>query len=151
MAGWMMAVRFDGSDIAEHFDRLAKLRARWVFDHHGKLFRGARPDGPEVVMVKRLIDGGNCWFEFAGCRESSRTGGPCFPDVADVSRAIATHAPERIVWGTNFSRNAAMRPEDYPDDAALLDTVLGWFPDDRGIRRALVENPEELYGFPAVA
>lgn len=147
-AGWMMAVRFDGSDIAERYELLANLRARWVFDHHGKFFRGARPNGPEVEMVKKLIDRGNCWFKFAGCYESSRTGGPHYSDIAAVANAIARHAPERIIWGTNFPHNAATRTEEYPDDAALLETVLSWFPDSHGVHRALVANPEELFGFP---
>jgi len=146
-AGWMMAVQFDGSDIAQHFERLSRLRARWVFDHHGKFFRGAAPDGPEVAMVRRLIDGGNCWFKFAGCYESSRAGGPDYADTAALSRAIAAHAPERIVWGTNFPHNLAQRTEDYPDDAALLDTVLAWLPDEHARHLALVENPVALYGF----
>jgi D-galactarolactone isomerase len=38
----------------------------------------------------------------------------------------------------------------YPDDAALLDIAMSWFPDDRGRRLALVENPEGLYGFPSI-
>lgn len=149
-AGWMVAIQFDGSDIADHLGRLAAIRSRWVFDHHGKFFRGIAPDGPEVDMVKRLIDGGNCWFKFAGCYESSRVGGPDFPDIAAIARVIASYAPERIVWGTNFPHNAATRTEDYPDDAALLDTVLGWFPNERGRHLALVENPEALYGFPGL-
>lgn len=148
-AGWMIAVQFDGSDIAEHFPRLMRLRSDWVLDHHGKFFRGAPPDGPEVALVKRLIDGGRCWFKFAGCYESSRAGGPDFRDIAAVAREIAAHAPERIVWGTNFPHNMAQRTEDYPDDAALLDTVLGWFPDERGRHLALVETPERLFGFAA--
>ena len=148
-ASWMMAVQFDGSDIADHFDLLSSLRSRWVLDHHGKFFRGITPDGDEIAMVKRLIDGGNCWFKFAGCYESSLAGGPDFPDIAEVAKEIAAYAPERIVWGTNFPHNAATKTEDYPDDAALLDTVLDWFPDDRGRHLALVENPEELYGFSA--
>lgn len=148
-AGWMMAVQFDGSDIAHHFDRLSKLRSRWVFDHHGKFFRGTSPDSLEIAMLKRLVDRGNCWFKFAGCYESSAAGGPDFPDIAPVAREMAEYAPERIVWGTNFPHNAATRTEDYPDDAALLDTVLDWFPDDRGRHLALVKNPEDLYGFPA--
>lgn len=146
-AGWMLAVQFDGSDIALHFERLAELRVNWVLDHHGKFFRGATPDGSEIALVKRLIDGGNCWFKFAGCYESSRAGGPEFPDIAAIARDIAAHAPERIVWGTNFPHNMAQSTADYPDDAALLDTVLSWFPDDRGRHLALVENPRHLYGF----
>lgn len=53
-AGWMMAVQFDGSGITDHFDRLTRLKSRWVFDHHGKFFRGITPDGPEVDLLKRL-------------------------------------------------------------------------------------------------
>lgn len=149
-AGWMIAVQFDGSDIADYIGGLTAIRSRWVFDHHGKFFRGAAPDGPEIDMVKRLIDGGNAWFKFAGCYESSIAGGPDFSDTAAIASVIADYAPERIVWGTNFPHNAATKTEDYPDDAALLDTVLGWFSSDRGRHLALVENPQELYGFSAI-
>ncbi|SFP40208.1 amidohydrolase family protein [Tranquillimonas alkanivorans] len=148
-AGWMMAIQFDGSNIEDHFPRLSRLRSRWVLDHHGKFFRGAAPDGPEVDLVKRLIDGGNSWFKFAGCYESSRAGAPDFDDVAAVARVLACHAPERIVWGTNFPHNLAQSTGEYPDDAALLDTSLSWFPDERGRHLALVENPEALFDFPS--
>lgn len=146
-AGWMLAVQFDGGRLSEHMDRLMGLRARWVLDHHGKFFRGISPEGPEVALLKRLVDNGRCWFKFAGCYESSRSGGPEFADVAGIARIMAAHAPERIVWGTNFPHNAATSTEEYPDDAALCDTVLGWLPDGKGRRLALVENPEALYGF----
>ncbi len=145
--GWMMAVQFDGSHILEHEPRLSALKSRWVLDHHGKFFSGATPDSPQIDAVKRLIDRGNCWFKFAGCYESSRSGGPDYDDIAAVAREIAAYAPERIVWGTNWPHNAARTTEDYPDDAQLIDTVLGWFPDEKGISKALVDNPEELYGF----
>lgn len=149
-AGWMLAVQFDGSDIEEHFALLAQVKSRWVFDHHGKFFRGAEPNGPEVDMVKRLIDGGNCWFKFSGCYESSRSGGPDYPDIAVVARVIAEYAPQRIIWGTNFPHNFAQTTVDYPDDAALLDTSLSWLPDDAARRMALVTNPEELFDFSPV-
>lgn len=146
-AGWMVAVQFDGSDIASHFDRLAALQSRYVIDHHGKFFRGAQPGDPEVDCVKRLIDKGNCWFKFAGCYESSKSGAPGFEDIAAISREIACYAPERIVWGTNWPHNLAKTTEDYPDDAALLDTVLSWFPDERSRELALVSNAEALFAW----
>jgi D-galactarolactone isomerase len=145
--GWMMAIQFDGSNILDHESRLAALQSRWVLDHHGKFFAGVTPGSPQIAAVKRLIDKGNCWFKFAGCYESSRAGGPDYEDIAAIARDIAAYAPDRIVWGTNWPHNAAKSAEDYPDDAALIDTVLGWFPDDAGIRKALVDNPEELFGF----
>lgn len=146
-AGWVVAVQFDGSAIAAHVDRLTAMRARWIFDHHGKFFAGAAPDGPEIALTKKLIDAGRCWFKFAGCYESSRSGGPGFEDIAANARALAAHAPERILWGTNFPHNMARSTEEYPDDAALLDTVLGWFPDEASRRLALVDNPVALFGF----
>lgn len=148
--GWMMAIQFDGSAILDHEDRLGALKSRWVLDHHGKFFAGVTPDDPQVDAVKRLIDKGKTWFKFAGCYESSLTGGPEFADIAAVARAIAAYAPERIVWGSNWPHNAAKRSEDYPSDADLLDTVLGWLPDNRARHLALVDNPQELFGFARV-
>lgn len=147
--GWMVAVQFDGTKILDHEKRLAALKCRWVFDHHGKFFGDVAPNGQEVAAVKRLIDRGNCWFKFAGAYESSKTGGPGYEDVAAVSKAIAEHAPERIVWGTNWPHNLARQQTDYPDDAALTDTILGWLADDRARHLALVENPEQLFGLTA--
>lgn len=145
--GWLMAVQFDGNRILEQEARLAGLRSRWILDHHGKFLAGAAPDGLEVDAVKRLIDRGNCWFKFAAAYESSRAGGPGYEDVAAVAQVIANHAPERIVWGTNWPHNLAKTDADYPDDGALLDTVLGWFPSDEARRQALVDTPERLFGF----
>ncbi|MFD2237626.1 amidohydrolase family protein [Aureimonas populi] len=148
--GWMLALQFDGSSILDHESRLASLRSRWVLDHHGKFFGGATPDGPQIAAVRRLMDTGRCWFKFAGVYESSRSGAPHYEDVAAVARTLASHAPERIVWGTNWPHNLAKTTEDYPDDRALTDTVLSWFPDEEGRRRALVDNPRELFGFPPI-
>ncbi|SMQ85769.1 D-galactarolactone isomerase [Devosia lucknowensis] len=145
--GWMMAVQFDGSHIHDQEQRLAGLKSRWILDHHGKFFSGATPDGPQVDTVKRLIDGGQCWFKFAGCYESSRVGGPDFSDIAAIARVIADYAPERIVWGTNWPHNGARTTADYPGDAALTDTVLSWFSSEANRHLALVDNPEALFGF----
>jgi D-galactarolactone isomerase len=143
---WMLAVQFDGSNIVDHEARLSRLKSRWVLDHHGKFFCGVTPDSPQVAAAKRLIDRGNCWFKFAGAYESSKTGAPDFADVAEIGRAIAAHAPERIVWGSNWPHNLAKTQADYPDDAALTDTILGWLADDAARHLALVDNPEQLFG-----
>ncbi|MNE68010.1 4-sulfomuconolactone hydrolase [compost metagenome] len=69
--------------------------------------------------------------------------------MAAVAREIAANAPERIVWGTNWPHNLAKTTADYPDDAALTDTVLSWFSDDNARKLALVSNPETLFNLPA--
>lgn len=141
--GWLMTVQFDGSYIADLEPRLAALDQPWILDHHGKMFDGPTPE--RVAAIKRLLDGGNCYFKFAGCYESSKDGAPDYTDVANVARDIARHAPERIIWGTNWPHNLAKASIDYPDDAKLLDTVLSWFPDEDAVHKALVETPERLF------
>ncbi len=141
--GWMIAIQFDGSHLKELEPSLSTLRSRWVLDHHGKIFSGATP--AHVATLKRLLDRGNMWFKFAGCYESSRSGGPDYADIAAVARDIGLYAPERVVWGTNWPHNLAKTIEEYPNDAELVDTVLGWLSDDCARLAALVHNPQSLY------
>jgi D-galactarolactone isomerase len=143
---WVLAVQFDGSDILEHEERLAGLKSRWILDHHGKFFKGAAPDSPQADAVRRLLDGGRCWYKLAGCYESSLTGGPDYADIAAMTRAMAAHAPDRLIWGTNWPHNLAKTAAEYPDDGALTDTVLGWLDEDTMIR-TVRDTPAALFGF----
>lgn len=144
---WCTAVQFDGSDLLKHEARLLALESRYIFDHHGKFFKGITPSSPEVDALKRLLDTGKCWFKFAGCYESSLSGGPDYADVGEIAKVIARYAPERIIWGTNWPHNLAQKTEDYPNEAALLDLILDWVPDTATQQRLFVDNPSELFGF----
>lgn len=142
----MMAVQFDGNTILEKAIWLHKVRSQFVIDHHAKFFKSVDPKGPEVDEIKSLIDKGNCWFKFAGCYESSTVGAPEYDDVAAVAREIASYAPDRIVWGSNWPHNAATSTQAYPDDMDLLEVALSWI-DSKHHGKVLVENPEILYQF----
>jgi D-galactarolactone isomerase len=144
-AGWVMAVQFDGTHILDHEPRLGRIKSRWTLDHHAKILGGARPDGPEVAAIKRLLDRGNCWFKLAGCYESSKAGAPDYADIGAITREIVAHAPERVVWGTNWPHNAFARPEEAPDEAGLFDTVMGWLPDEATRTQVLVDTPRALF------
>jgi D-galactarolactone isomerase len=143
--GWVLAVQFDGSRICEEETRLANLQSNWILDHHGKIFSGAAPDGQEAAAIQRLLDKGRCHFKLAGIYESAKRPAPTFEDVSAYTRVITAHAPERIVWGTNFPHNQATSAETYPDDAALLDLAFSWLPTDAARQLAFVENPERLF------
>jgi len=145
--GWCIAVQFDGSHILDHMALLESVRSRYIIDHHGKFFAGAAPGDRQVDAVKRLLDRGNCYFKLAGCYESSRTGGPTYADIGAVTREIVAHAPDRVVWGTNWPHNMARAEADYPDDGALLDLLLDWVPDAAVRRMILVDTPADLFGF----
>ncbi len=125
---------------------LTALRSRFIFDHHGKFFAGVEIESAEIAALKTLLDRGNCWFKFSGCYESSRSGPPDYEDIAVIARHMAAYAPERIIWGSNWPHNMITETEDYIDDAAMLDLVLGWIPAAEH-KRALVDNPAELFDF----
>ena len=48
---------------------------------------------------------------------------------------------------TSDSDVSPSRPISDRDDAVLLDMLLDWLPDDAARRKALADNPAELYGF----
>ena len=57
------------------------------------------------------------------------------------------HAPERMLWASNWPHPSAPRDRTPPDDADLLDLLLDWAPDETVRSKILVDNPAELYGF----
>jgi D-galactarolactone isomerase len=144
--GLMIAVQFDGNTLADKYPVLNDLKSNFVIDHHGKFFKPVKPDSTEVAQLKKLVDRGNCWYKIAGCYESSTHGRPHYEDVAAVAKVIAAHAPERVIWGTNWPHNGAKSPEDYPNDMDLLDLALDWVKPEHH-KKLLVDNPTELFKF----
>lgn len=143
--GWSLIVQFNGCEIERYLGALRSIETRYVIDHIGKFMPPVPADDPRVDAILRLIDQGNAWFKIAGCYETSLSGAPDFADVAPIARRVIAHAPERIIWGSNWPHVGVPR-SDYPDDAVLLDILLDWA-DPETRRKILVDNPAELYGF----
>jgi D-galactarolactone isomerase len=51
-----------------------------------------------------------------------------------------------MLWATNWPHPSRSDPQER-DDAAALDHLLDWAPDDATRDRILTENPAALYGF----
>jgi D-galactarolactone isomerase len=143
--GWHLMVQFNGCEIDRHLDALQAIGTNYIIDNIGKFMPPAPAGDRRVDAILRLIDRGNCWFKIAGAYETSLTGGPGFADVAPIAKRVIAHAPERILWGSNWPHVGVPRAA-YPDDAVLLDVLLDWAsPEVR--QKILVDNPAELYGF----
>lgn len=143
--GWHLMVQFDGRELGSHRAALEAIETDYIIDHVGKFLEPVAGDDPRVDTLLRLIDRGNAWFKIAGAYETSRDGAPDFADVASIAKRVIAHAPERVIWGSNWPHVGVAR-SNYPDDAVLLDSLLGWA-DEPTRRRILVDNPAELYGF----
>jgi D-galactarolactone isomerase len=145
--GWSLIVQFDGRDIVQHVPLLEQIKGDYVIDHTGKFLKPVGVDSPAFQALLKLVDRGNCYVKLAGCYETSITGYPSYEDVGALSKALIQHAPDRIIWGSNFPHNMANSAENYPDDVHLLDLVNEWAATDINRQKIFVDNPAKLYGF----
>ncbi|MEQ9607640.1 MAG: amidohydrolase family protein [Kiloniellaceae bacterium] len=146
--GWKPIVQFDGRDIADYLAMLEALPGDYVIDHAGKFLEPVGVESPEFMALLKLIDRGNCYVKISACYETSKDGPPDYADVGLLSKALIRHAPERMLYATNWPH--VSKPIDaQPDDRGLLDLMLDWAPDEKVRQLIFVDNPARLYGFPA--
>lgn len=146
--GWHANVQLDGGTLPLHRERLAALPCDVVIDHVGKFLPPPSVADPAFDALLRLLDTGRCWVKLSAPYESSgQLAGPnAFDDVAVLVRALVAHAPERMLWASNWPH--PFPPAGYqPDDGELLRFFLDCVPGEDARRLVLVDNPARLYGF----
>ncbi|WP_394181935.1 amidohydrolase family protein [Marinomonas posidonica] len=142
--GWSCIVQFNGREILEHASLLDKIKGNFSLDHHGKFLPPVKTNSTEFKHLLKLLDKGNCYYKIAACYESSANGGPDYADIAEMTKAAMKHAPERIIWASNWP-HVSGTPEQAPNDARLLDLVQSWIPDESTRQAIFVDNPVRLY------
>ena len=145
--GWHVQINAPAARIIELMPIFERLPSPIVFDH---MARVPQPDGvqaPVFAKVLSLIDKGRTWVKLSGAYGDSKVGPPTYSDVSVVARAYVKHAPERLVWGSDWPHPT--EKDKYPDDAILFDLLADWAPDEKVRNRILVDNPARLYNFPA--
>jgi D-galactarolactone isomerase len=140
--GWHLQLQFNGRLFPEHYDLLARLDCQLVFDHVGRFMDPVPVEHEAFRCLQRLVDKG-AYVKLSAPYESSRVGPPGFDDVAPLARALVRQAPERMLWASNWP-HPGKAPQD---EAALLDLLLDWAPEEADRRRILVDNPARLYRF----
>ncbi len=144
--GWHVQFQMDGRLFHEREGLLKRLQCPLVIEHVGKFLEPVTPDHPGFRTLLRLVDTGRCWVKLSGAYMLSVAGPPYYPDIGVLAKALVKHAPERLVWASNWPHPLPSRTTP-PDDVTLLDLLLDWAPDP-GIRnRILAANPARLYGF----
>ena len=143
--GWHIVFQTDGRGYADHEALLRRLAAPVVIDHVGKFLEPVSIDHPGVRALLRLIDTGHFYIKLAAPYETSKVGPPYYDDVGTLAKAFAKAAPDRTLWATNWPHPTPGIVK--PDDAWMLDMLLDWLPDEETRRKALVDNPAQLYGF----
>ncbi|WP_326540620.1 amidohydrolase family protein [Pseudorhodoferax sp.] len=148
--GWHVQVHASGDAYPALEPLLLRLPTPVVIDHLGRVPLPGGVAHAAFASLRRLVDAGRTWIKLSGAYHDSRDGAPGYADAGAMVRAWLVHAPERVVWGTDWPHPAAMVGEKpMPDDAQLLDLLADWMPQPQLLERILVANPERLYGFAA--
>jgi D-galactarolactone isomerase len=143
--GWHVVFQMDGRDLADREALLKRLASKVIVDHVGKFLEPVPVDHPGFRVLLRLLETGRVWLKLAAPYETSKVGPPNYDDVGTLAKAAAKAAPERMLWATNWPHPTPGIVK--PDDAWMLDMLLDWIPDEAARKKALVDNPADLYGF----
>jgi 2-pyrone-4,6-dicarboxylate lactonase len=141
--GWHIAMHLGGDGILEQYDFITSIEAPVVIDHIGRINVAEGRNGKAFSLLRRLLDRGNVWVKLSGTDRISKQKYP-YADAVPFARDLAAHAPERVVWGTDWphpNHNAV------PNDGELVDLIAEIAPDARTRQLMLVENPARLFGF----
>lgn len=142
--GWHVAIHVAGHDIARYADFIRGIEATVVIDHMARPPVAEGADGSAVAALHDLLDKGNIWVKISGADRLSAEGPP-YRDALAIPASLVRHAPERIVWGSDWPHVNLHGP--MPDDGELVDLLGEVVPDERLRNRILINNPTELFGF----
>jgi D-galactarolactone isomerase len=143
--GWHANIQLDGRELPKYEAQIKRLPGKFVIDHTGKFLEPVSTDHDAFKSLLRLIDTGRCWVKLSAPYETSKEGPPKYGDVGKLAKALVKHAPERMMWASNWP-HPSVRPK-VPDDVELLELLADWAPDEKTRNKILADNPAELYGF----
>lgn len=150
--GWHIDLQTDGRDLPQLVDRLLDLPCPIVLDHYGKFIDALPVEHPAIQAALKLLGSGSGWIKLTAPYAGRHRRPEPWPELVPLAKAFLAAAPNRIVWGSEWPQS--MLPvfnQPIPDHALLLDLLLDYTTDEGLLHRVLVDNPAELYDFPARA
>jgi D-galactarolactone isomerase len=148
--GWHTQIQFDGRQLPDRADLLSNLPGPLVIDQTGKFLEPVTTDNPAFIALLRLLDKGKTYVKLSAPYEVSKSGPPNYADVSVLAEALIRHAPDRMLWASNWPHHA-LPPDARVTNAAMLDWLHLCAPDPADRQSILVTTPARLYGFAAAA
>jgi len=143
--GWHIQFYPHGTDIVEYADKLLALPNTIALDHFASIPAEGGLDQPAVKAVLKMLDTGRVWLKLSGPMRCTEQNFP-YPSVTPLAHLFVKHAPERMVWGSDWP-HVNLDGREMPNDGDLLDLLADWVPDSVVRNRILSQNPKALYGF----
>jgi predicted TIM-barrel fold metal-dependent hydrolase len=145
--GWHVQFYPSGTDITEYAPHLLELPNQIVLDHFGAMPAEQGVNQPAFRAVLKMLESGKVWVKLSGPMYCSKLEFP-YADIVPFAHELVRHAPERLVWGSDWP-HLHMGERAMPNDGDLLDLMLDWVPDPATRNRILADNPTALYRFAA--
>lgn len=134
------------AELAALEDKLLAHPTPIVFDHLGRARGGEGVAAPGFRALLRILkQRDDCWVKLSSWYRLSDSGAPAYADMRPLAQALVAARPDRIVWGSNWPH--PIWDGFMPNDGDLLDMLCDWVPDAATLKRILVTNPAQLYGF----
>ena len=143
--GWHVQFYPHGTDIVEYADKLLALKNPIVLDHFASIPAAGGAEQPAMKAVLRMLDSGRVWLKLSGPMRCTNENLP-YRSMTPLARALVAHAPERMVWGSDWP-HVNLDGREMPNDGGLLDVLAEWVPDAAVRNRILAQNANKLYGF----
>jgi predicted TIM-barrel fold metal-dependent hydrolase len=145
--GWHLQFLIDAKDIPALAPRFAKLPVPFLIDHMGHFPTTRGTDDAGFQALCGLVRDG-AWVRLSGAYRNSVQGGPPYSDTIPFAQLLIDANPDRCIWGSDWPHVANW--EEMMGVSDLLDLLADWVPNETMRDRILVDNPQSLFGFPAV-
>ncbi len=145
--GWHLQFLLDARDLVTLEPRLRKLPVPFLVDHIGHFPTSSGVDHEGFKTLLALLRDG-AWVRLSGAYRNT-VEGPPYRDTIPFAHKVVEAAPDRCVWGSDWPHVANWH--HMPGVSDLLDLLADWVPDEKLRNRILADNPQRLFGFPAMA
>ncbi|MBV8623340.1 MAG: amidohydrolase family protein [Herbaspirillum sp.] len=143
--GWhIQVIAVEGAALVAAEAAFQALPCTLVIDHFGYVPQPEGVDHPTMATLLRLLANGKTYVKLSAPYITSRLGPQSYADLDAVAVALIEAARERVLWGSDWP-HTLVTSDPKPDDAAMLDRLTRWAPQESVRRRILVDNPQQLY------
>jgi predicted TIM-barrel fold metal-dependent hydrolase len=143
--GWYVKIQPEPEGIAANAAMFEKLDIPVLIDHMGRADPAAGVADRSLAKLLELLSRGNFWVMLSLAEKLSKAGQP-WDDLIPLARALIEAAPDRVVWASDWPHPVSKKQP--PNEADLLELLYRFAPDQAILKKILVDNPAELFGFP---
>jgi 2-pyrone-4,6-dicarboxylate lactonase len=125
--GWHVQFYPHDTDILDYADKLLALPTTIALDHFASIPAAGGVDQPAFRTVLKMLDSGRVWLKLSAPMRCTTQNYP-YPEITPLAHALVRHAPERLVWGSDWP-HVNLDGREMPNDGDLLDLLAQWVPD----------------------